>query len=72
MGLVIHDPQPAGMGAALKREIAGVVQNAVGAPAEIVLARPHSMVMTSSGKLSRAKAKKLYLSGEIVPIQLAA
>ncbi|WP_428407202.1 fatty acyl-AMP ligase [Hyphococcus sp.] len=49
--------------AALKREIAGVVQNAVGAPAEIVLARPHSMVMTSSGKLSRAKVKQKYLDG---------
>ncbi len=48
---------------ALKREIAGVVQNAVGAPAEIVLARPHSMVMTSSGKLSRAKVKQKYLDG---------
>ena len=49
--------------AALKREIASVVQNAVGAPAEIVLARPHSMVMTSSGKLSRAKVKQKYQSG---------
>ena len=48
---------------ALKREIAGVVQNAVGAPAEIVLARPHSMVMTSSGKLSRAKVRLKYLDG---------
>ena len=49
--------------AALKREITSVVQNAVGAPAEIVLARPHSMVMTSSGKLSRAKVKQKYLDG---------
>lgn len=49
--------------AALKREVAVVVQNAVGAPAEIVLARPHSMVMTSSGKLSRAKVRQKYLDG---------
>lgn len=48
---------------ALKREISGVVQNAAGAPAEILLARPHSMVMTSSGKLSRAKVKHKYLDG---------
>jgi len=48
---------------ALKREIATVIQNAAGAPAEIVLARPHSMVMTSSGKLSRAKVKQKYLDG---------
>lgn len=49
--------------AELKREIGAVVQNAVGAPAEIVLARPHSMVVTSSGKLSRAKVKQKYLDG---------
>lgn len=49
--------------AALKREIANVIQNAAGAPAEIVLARPHSMVMTSSGKLSRAKVKQKYVDG---------
>lgn len=48
---------------ALKREIAGVIQNAAGAPAEVVLARPHSMVVTSSGKLSRAKVKQKYLAG---------
>ena len=49
--------------AELKREIANVIQNAAGAPADIVLARPHSMVMTSSGKLSRAKVKQKYLAG---------
>ncbi len=49
--------------AALKREIASVIQNAAGAPAEVVLVRPHSMVMTSSGKLSRAKVKQKYLDG---------
>ena len=49
--------------AALKREIAGVIQNAAGAPAEVVMARPHSMVMTSSGKLARAKVKQKYLDG---------
>lgn len=49
--------------AALKREISGVIQNAAGATAEVVLARPHSMVMTSSGKLSRAKVKQKYLDG---------
>ena len=49
--------------AELHRELARTVQNAAGAPAEIVLARPHSMVMTSSGKLSRAKVKQKYLDG---------
>lgn len=49
--------------ATLKRDLAAVIQNAAGAPAEVVLARPHSMVMTSSGKLSRAKVKQKYLDG---------
>ena len=48
---------------ALRREIATVIQNAAGAPADVVLARPHSMVMTSSGKLSRAKVKQKFLDG---------
>ncbi len=61
----------------LKRDIAKTVQSAAGAPAEIVLARPHSMVMTSSGKLSRAKVKQKYLTGafagpEIPPAQALA
>lgn len=50
--------------AALKRDVSSVIQNAAGAAAEVVLARPHSMVMTSSGKLSRAKVKQKYLNGE--------
>ena len=47
----------------LRRQIAKVIQSAAGAPAEIVLAKPHSMVLTSSGKLSRAKVKQKYLEG---------
>ena len=50
--------------AALMREVAKTVQTAAGAPATIVLAKPHSMVLTSSGKLSRAKVKQKYLNGE--------
>ncbi len=48
----------------LRREIAEVIQRAVGAPAEVILVRPHSMVVTSSGKLSRAKVRDKYLQGE--------
>ena len=47
----------------LHREVARTIQSAAGAPAEVVLAKPHSMVMTSSGKLSRAKVKAKYLDG---------
>ncbi len=49
---------------AVTREVAKTIQAAAGAPATIVMARPHSMVMTSSGKLSRAKVKQKYLAGE--------
>ena len=38
----------------------------------IELVPPRTLPRTSSGKLSRAKAKKLYLSGEIEPYSLAA
>ncbi len=48
----------------LHREVARTIQSAAGAPAIVVLARPHSMVLTSSGKLSRAKVKQKYLAGE--------
>jgi fatty-acyl-CoA synthase len=48
----------------LHREVARTIQSAAGAPATVVLTKPHSMVLTSSGKLSRAKVKQKYLSGE--------
>ena len=46
------------------REVARTIQSAAGAPATVILARPHSMVLTSSGKLSRAKVKQKFLAGE--------
>lgn len=50
--------------AALRRQIAQVIQVAAGVPSEVVLVRPHSMVLTSSGKLSRAKVREKYLQGD--------
>jgi fatty-acyl-CoA synthase len=38
----------------------------------VELVPPRTLPRTSSGKLSRAKAKRLYLSGEIQPYKLAA
>jgi fatty-acyl-CoA synthase len=38
----------------------------------VELVPPRSLPRTSSGKLSRAKARRLYLSGEIQPYSLAA
>ncbi len=48
----------------LHREVARTIQTAAGAPATVILAKPHSMVLTSSGKLSRAKVRQKYLAGE--------
>jgi fatty-acyl-CoA synthase len=38
----------------------------------VELVPPRTLPRTSSGKLSRAKARKLYLEGEIQPYSLAA
>jgi fatty-acyl-CoA synthase len=38
----------------------------------VELVPPRTLPRTSSGKLSRAKAKKQYLSGEIEPYKFAA
>ncbi|MDE8652705.1 fatty acyl-AMP ligase [Novosphingobium album (ex Liu et al. 2023)] len=48
------------------------VRSITGMNCVIELVPPKSLPRTSSGKLSRAKAKKLYLSGEIEPFKLAA
>jgi fatty-acyl-CoA synthase len=56
----------------LREQIADKVRSVTGMSCVVELVPPRTLPRTSSGKLSRAKAKKLYLSGEIVPIQLAA
>ncbi len=48
------------------------VQSVTGTPCVVELVPPRTLPRTSSGKLSRAKAKKLYLNGEIAPFDLAA
>ena len=48
------------------------VRSITGMNCVIELVPPRTLPRTSSGKLSRAKAKTLYLSGEIEPFQLAA
>ncbi len=47
----------------LTREIAGVVQRLAAVDCEIVLIPPHSLPQTSSGKLSRSRAKSTFLAG---------
>jgi fatty-acyl-CoA synthase len=56
----------------LHDEIREKVRSITGMNCVVELVPPRTLPRTSSGKLSRAKAKKLYLSGEIEPFKLAA
>ncbi|MEY2942066.1 MAG: hypothetical protein RLY97_80 [Pseudomonadota bacterium] len=56
----------------LRETIREKVRSITGMNCIIELVPPRTLPRTSSGKLSRAKAKKLYLSGEIAPFKLAA
>jgi len=56
----------------LRDQIADKVRAVTGVNCVVELVPPRTLPRTSSGKLSRAKAKRLYLSGEIEPIRLAA
>ncbi|WP_126173377.1 fatty acyl-AMP ligase [Altericroceibacterium xinjiangense] len=56
----------------LHDEIRDKVRSITGMNCVVELVPPRTLPRTSSGKLSRAKAKKLYLSGEIEPFELAA
>ena len=56
----------------LREQIRDKVRSITGMNCVVELVPPRTLPRTSSGKLSRAKAKKLYLSGEITPLQLAA
>jgi fatty-acyl-CoA synthase len=56
----------------LRDTIRDKVRAITGMNCVVELVPPRSLPRTSSGKLSRAKAKRLYLSGEIEPFNLAA
>ena len=56
----------------LRDQISDKVRSVTGMSCVVELVPPRTLPRTSSGKLSRAKAKKLYLSGEIQPLKLAA
>ncbi len=56
----------------LRNQIADKVRSVTGMNCVVELVPPRTLPRTSSGKLSRAKAKKLYLSGEIIPLKIAA
>jgi len=54
----------------LRDQIADKVRGVTGMACVVELVPPRTLPRTSSGKLSRAKAKRLYLAGEIEPIRL--
>lgn len=54
----------------LHEQIRDKVRSITGMNCVVELVPPRSLPRTSSGKLSRAKAKKLYLAGEIEPFKL--
>ncbi len=56
----------------LRDQIKDKVRSITGMNCVVELVPPRTLPRTSSGKLSRAKAKRLYLSGEIRPLDLAA
>jgi fatty-acyl-CoA synthase len=56
----------------LREQIRDKVRSITGMNCVVELVPPRTLPRTSSGKLSRAKAKKQYLNGEIAPYQLAA
>ena len=56
----------------LRDQIREKVRSITGMNCVVELVPPRTLPRTSSGKLSRAKAKKLYLAGEIEPYRLAA
>lgn len=58
--------------ARLRDDIRERVRSITGMNCVVELVPPRSLPRTSSGKLSRSKARKLYLDGEIVPYDVAA
>ncbi|MCX7677055.1 MAG: fatty acyl-AMP ligase [Alteraurantiacibacter sp.] len=56
----------------LRNEIRDRVRAITGMNCVVELVPPRTLPRTSSGKLSRAKARKMYLAGEIEPYELAA
>jgi fatty-acyl-CoA synthase len=52
----------------LRKQVAAQVVRSIGIEADVVMVPPKSLPFTSSGKLSRAGSKALYVSGEIAEI----
>jgi len=66
--LVVVAESRAGDDAALRREVADRVRDAVGLPpGEIVLVAPGTLPKTSSGKLQRSLCRTRFIGGELQP-----
>ena len=52
----------------LRKAVRAEIARTIGIEAQVVMVPPKSLPFTSSGKLSRAGAKGMYLAGEIVEI----
>jgi fatty-acyl-CoA synthase len=65
----VSDPEERGR---LRDDIRARVHAITGITAVVELVPPRTLPRTSSGKLSRTKARSLYLSGEIQPYDIAA
>ena len=65
----VSDPQERGR---LRDDIKERVRAITGITPVVELVPPRTLPRTSSGKLSRTKARNLYLTGEIVPYDIAA
>ncbi len=63
--LVEHRPADEATLAALRKEVSGVLRLRHGVDADVVPVPPRALPRTSSGKLSRVKAKSLYLDGAL-------
>ncbi len=57
---------------AFKADVTARVKNITGMNCLVELVPPRSLPRTSSGKLSRSKARTLYLSGDLIPVDKAA
>ncbi len=55
----------------LRRRVALAVKDAAGVEGEIVLVPPHALPQTSSGKLSRSRARRMYEQGELGGLPVA-
>ncbi len=63
--LVEHRPADEGTLEMLRKEVSGVLRLRHGVETDVVPVPPRGLPRTSSGKLSRAKAKQLYLKGAL-------